>query len=107
MAAAIREVVIILGQVRPAEPEPMLNLFATYAEERWIAWMFPRGAHRPSFYGTEQDNFLISPGAADLGGVVVSPRPEDFDRLTDEIVQTIFAPGFASWPITIRSIAGR
>jgi hypothetical protein len=91
MAAAIREVVIILGRVRPAEPEPMLNLFATYAEERWIAWLFPRGAHRPSFYGTERDNFLISPGAADLGGVVVSPRPQDFDRLTDEIVQTIFS----------------
>ena len=68
----------------------MLNLFATYTEERWITWLFPRGAHRPRFYGTGDDDFLISPGAADLAGIVVSPRPRDFERLTDETMQTIF-----------------
>lgn len=90
VAAAIREVVIDLGQVRPAEPEPMINLFATYTEDRWIAWMFPRRAHRPSCYGTGPDDYLISPGAADLAGIVVTPRVEDFDRLTDQTIQTIF-----------------
>ncbi|HPD29976.1 MAG TPA: DUF4922 domain-containing protein [Phycisphaerae bacterium] len=90
MAASLREVVIVLGEVRPVEPEPMLNLFATYTEERWVTWLFPRGAHRPRFYGTGEDDFLISPGAADLAGIVVSPRPRDFERLTDEIMQTIF-----------------
>ncbi len=90
MAAAIREAVIALAQVRPAEPEPMLNLYATYTEERWIAWMLPRGAHRPRFYGTGPDDFLISPGAADLAGIVVTPRPEDFERLTDDTIQAIF-----------------
>lgn len=90
MAAALREAVIDLGQVRPADPEPMLNLYATYAEERWIAWLFPREAHRPRCYGTGPDDFLISPGAADLAGVVVTPRLEDFERLSDEIVQTVF-----------------
>jgi hypothetical protein len=96
MAAALREVVIAIGQVRPAEPEPMLNLFASYADERWITWVFPRGSHRPSFYGSGPDNFLISPGAADLAGVLVTPRPEDFERLTDEIMHTVFREALLS-----------
>jgi len=49
----------------------------------------PRGTSAP-LLRDGPDHFLISPGAADLAGVVVTPRPDDFERLTDEIVQTLF-----------------
>jgi hypothetical protein len=90
LSQCLLEIVDILGRVRPSEPEPMLNLFATYTEESWVAWLFPRAAHRPGFYGAGPEDFLISPGAADLAGVMVTPRPGDFERLEDEVVQTVF-----------------
>ena len=77
------------GQIRPAAYEPMFNLFATFVEDRWIAWLFPRAAHRPAVYGDGPDDYLISPGAVDLAGVVIVPRCPDFDRLDAPAIQLI------------------
>lgn len=89
LARTLVEVVDVLGQIRPAEPEPMLNLFVNYIEERWLVWLFPRAAHRPKVYGDGPDDFLISPGCVDLNGVLIAPRPEDLDRLDEAIIQSI------------------
>ena len=91
LAEALERVIGLVGEVRPAEPEPMLNLFAAYAEGRWISWLFPRAAHRPGVYGHGPDDYLISPGGVDLAGVLIAPRPGDCDRLEAATIESILS----------------
>jgi hypothetical protein len=90
LSDSLREVIGQIGCVHPADPEPMVNLFVTYIDECWLAWLFPRQAHRPDFYGRDNGRFLISPGAVDMAGLLIVPRPDDFQRLTPEIVQSLY-----------------
>lgn len=75
-----------------AEPEPMLNILCTYNEEfGWSLIIFLRSKHRPEcFYKNDPDKILISPAAIDLGGVIITPREEDFIRVDKELLQKIF-----------------
>lgn len=78
--------------VPEGEKEPMMNLlcYSTPAGTRLV--VIPRKKHRPSFYGTEGEGcMLISPASVDMGGVFITPRREDFDRIDAEIINKIFA----------------
>ncbi len=71
--------------------EPMMNILASYQEGEWRVILFPRAKHRPSFFfqdGTEK--ILISPGAVDFGGVIMTPREEDFKKVTEETLVAMF-----------------
>ena len=76
----------------PEEDEPRYNLFAwTESQGRYVAAYFPRTAHRPSCYTTEGDAcILVSPGALDMSGLLVTPRKEDFDKLTEKQLLQIY-----------------
>lgn len=51
---------------------------------------FPRSKHRPDCYFAEgSEQMLISPGALDMAGVIVTTRQEDFDKITEEKVASI------------------
>ena len=50
----------------------------------------PRRAHRPARYGTESDQYLISPGCIDIAGVLIAPLKKDFDSLSEEDVRQIY-----------------
>ena len=50
----------------------------------------PRMAHRPARYGTEPDQYLISPGCIDIAGVLIAPLKKDFDSLSEEDVRQIY-----------------
>ena len=50
----------------------------------------PRGAHRPSCYGTEENQHLISPGAIDMAGVIIAPLKKDYESLTQKEVTEIY-----------------
>ncbi|MDE6192595.1 MAG: DUF4922 domain-containing protein [Muribaculaceae bacterium] len=50
----------------------------------------PRKAHRPSCYGTGQNQRLISPGCIDMAGVLITPVKKDYDSLTEEDVRQIY-----------------
>ena len=53
------------------------------ADNRLVCVVFPRRKHRPDCYSAEWPaQMLISPGAIDMGGLIITPREEDFDRLT-------------------------
>jgi len=80
----------VLNDICPAIPEPRLNLFARYTPDGYCVWAFPRAVHYPSTYGTGPDDFLIRPGAIDLGGILIAPRPHDFDRLDEAVVRSIY-----------------
>ena len=90
LGEGVESVLAVLNEIQPAEPEPMVNLLVTFTEDRWIIWMFPRQAHRPSCYGSEPDQFLISPGSVDLAGLLIVPRPADFDRLSPAVIRDIY-----------------
>lgn len=52
-------------------------------EERLVSIVFLRRKHRPNCYYAEGDaNFVVSPGSVDMGGLIITPRKEDFDRMT-------------------------
>lgn len=51
----------------------------------------PRAAHRPSRYGSGPGQMMVSPGCIDMAGIVITPRREDFDALTEENIRTIYA----------------
>jgi len=69
----------------------MLNLMASYDNEKYRLTIFPRKAQRPSCYYKEGDErILVSPASVELGGIVVTPREEDFLRISEQDLKTIF-----------------
>lgn len=77
--------------IQPDRPEPMLNILAEYSSGEWIIHIIPRKKHRPSqFYSEGSYQILISPAAVDLGGVIITPREEDFARITRTDIEDIF-----------------
>lgn len=75
--------------VPDGEKEPMLNLlcYPTPAGERLV--VVPRKKHRPACYGTDPGCMLISPASVDVGGVFITPRPEDFEAFDADTVRNI------------------
>lgn len=65
------------------EYEPRMNVVAYRQGGRVKLLVIPRHAHRPRCYSAEgEERHLISPGALDMCGLIVTPRSEDYSRLT-------------------------
>jgi hypothetical protein len=65
------------------ESEPGMNLLVWWEGTAWRIVVIARAKHRPDrYYAPGAENLLISPGAVDLGGVFVTPRQEDFEKIT-------------------------
>lgn len=74
----------------PADEEPMMNLLAMYDEGEWILFILLRRKHRPSCYTAQgNERLLCSPASVDLGGVLILPIAEDFEKITDEMAENI------------------
>ncbi|MBR8533999.1 DUF4922 domain-containing protein [Carboxylicivirga sediminis] len=72
----------MLADSQPDEVEPMLNVLAYFEEGQYVVHVFPRILHRPACYFAEGDEqILISPASVDMGGVFITPRPEDFEKI--------------------------
>ena len=70
--------------------EPMMNVIAWQSGDMLLSVVLPRRKHRPACYMAEGDEqYIISPGAIDMGGLLITPREEDFRRLTPELATTI------------------
>ena len=71
--------------VRGDETEPMMNIISWRKGEEFISVVIPREKHRPEDYFAEGDaQVMVSPGALDMSGLVITPREEDFRKLTEE-----------------------
>ena len=79
-----------LYQVLPVsegESEPRMNVICwrqpgdESRSDEIITLVFPRKKHRPNCYSEE---LMVSPGALDMGGLFITPREEDFRKLTPE-----------------------
>ncbi|MCR4602170.1 MAG: DUF4922 domain-containing protein [Prevotella sp.] len=67
------------------EEEPMMNVVCWYEDESYITVVFPRKKHRPDcYYKTGSEQLLISPGALDMAGLLITPRQEDYQQLDGE-----------------------
>jgi hypothetical protein len=80
----------IFARMQPEKEEPMLNALCSWSAGKWVVHLFPRKAHRPwQFFAEGEKQVLLGPGSVDFGGVFVTPRREDFDKITREDVADI------------------
>ena len=68
--------------MRGDESEPMMNIIAWRKGDEFISVVIPREKHRPDAYFAEgEDQMMVSPGALDMAGLIITPREEDFNKL--------------------------
>ena len=72
------------------QSEPMMNIVAWHVDEEFISVVFPRKKHRPDcYYKTGDEQYLVSPGALDMAGYLITPRHEDYERITPKVAEDI------------------
>ncbi|MBO5185491.1 MAG: DUF4922 domain-containing protein [Prevotella sp.] len=72
------------------DTEPMMNIVCWRQENDYISVVFPRRKHRPACYSACGDGqFMVSPGALDMAGLIITPRRDDFERITPDIAAGI------------------
>ena len=82
----------LLRHAMSAEGEPMMNVLCWQDADEWVVHVFPRKQHRPSqYFGHGEEKILISPAGIDMGGVLVMPRREDFDKISETDIADIFS----------------
>jgi len=71
--------------------EPMMNIISSYDTEfGWSVIIFLRSKHRPEyFHRKDPEKVLVSPAAIDLGGVLVTPREEDFIKINKALLEIL------------------
>ena len=71
--------------------EPMMNVIMWQAGDAVLSVVLPRRKHRPECYTAVGDaQYIINPGAVDMGGLIITPREVDFRRVTPELVLDIY-----------------
>lgn len=84
--------------------EPRLNIIAWHSEGTYKAAIIPRQSHRPDCYNADGDEKrLVSPGALDMAGLIITPRRTDFDLLTTDDIARIMSQcgGNAAMPLSV------
>ena len=80
-----------LHVLAPHETEPMLNILTSFEQGEWVTHIFPRTLHRPAqYFETGEKQIILSPAAVDMGGAFITPREEDFIKISPDDVQNIF-----------------
>jgi len=104
VTAGVREAVAAFAEVTGDAAEPMLNLVLFSAGLGIGALLYPRGVHRPACYFAEgPEQCLVSPGAVDMAGNVITVRETDYRRLEPDLLTRIFAETTLS-PSTARRL---
>lgn len=71
--------------------EPPLNILCNYEKGQWKVLVFPREKQRPShFYQSGEKQLITGPAAVELGGILVLPRREDFNKISKNEVAEIY-----------------
>ena len=91
MERCLIQIIDAMRRVLAVTDEPMLNLFCLYDGAKWRVVIYPRRRHRPDvFYKLGEEQIFITPGAVEMGGLLVLPREEDYERLDAHIIREIF-----------------
>jgi glycosyltransferase involved in cell wall biosynthesis len=88
-----------LYDAMPAEEdgtEPMMNILSWMMSSsvnnkpNIVSIVFPRSKHRPDSYFKEgEERVMVSPGALDMAGLIITPREEDYRKLTPQMAADI------------------
>ncbi len=70
--------------------EPRMNVLSFNRDGQVITAIIPRSKHRPDCYYAQEGKILVSPGGIDMFGMVITPRKEDFESLTEKQVLDIY-----------------
>jgi hypothetical protein len=91
LAEAMRRLIAMGGIAPDRTGEPMINILAFFRTGEWRLCLFPRRRHRPAAYDRpDPERLLVTPGAVEMGGFVVTPREMDFVRLDAETLRGIY-----------------
>ena len=84
--------------LRGTETEPMMNIIAWRKGDEYISVVIPREKHRPTAYFADGDaQVMVSPGALDMSGLIITPREEDFRKLTDKSATALLQECGVNW----------
>ena len=76
--------------IHEGESEPRMNIVCWKQTDKVVTLVFPRAKHRPACYTAQgEEQLLISPGALDMCGLLITPREEDFRKITYEMAADI------------------
>ncbi len=78
----------LLAEATGKRPEPLVNIALFYERPKWVAYLFPRGKHRPEVFHRRE--LIVSPASIDLCGIFVVPFSRDFERITGDAIAAIF-----------------
>jgi hypothetical protein len=78
----------LLAQATGKQPEPLVNIAVFHERGEWVAYLFPRGKHRPEVFHTGE--LTVSPASIDLCGIFVVPIARDFETITGDAIAAIF-----------------
>jgi Domain of unknown function (DUF4922) len=78
----------LLAETTGKRSEPLVNIAVLQQSGEWIAYLFPRGKHRPEVFYTGE--LTVSPASIDLCGIFVVPLAHDFERITGDAIAAIF-----------------
>ena len=68
--------------MRGDESEPMMNIIAWRKGDELISVVIPREKHRPdAYFAKGEAQMMVSPGALDMAGLIITPREEDFSKI--------------------------
>ena len=94
-AETVSRSVALFGQLLMAMPtvdgeaEPRMNVVGYCSPDgAFVSVVLPRASHRPEcYFANDASHRLVSPGALDMAGLIVTPRSVDFESITaDEAV---------------------
>jgi len=90
-AFTLGKILSLLRDLSVQEGEAPMNLLCRY-NRKWQILLYPRLNHRPSIFYREKDEerILLTPGAVEMAGLIILPRVEDFDRVTEEVLRAVF-----------------
>lgn len=106
LATAMRRLIAMGGVAPDRTAEPMINILVCFRSGEWRLSLFPRSRHRPAAYDRpDPERLVVTPGAVEMGGFVVTPREADFLRLDAEMLRGIYREVSAP-PIRIEDLPG-
>lgn len=81
----------LIGELAPYEQEPSQNILAWFDNCQWTVCLLPRKLLRPwQFFAEGAEKILFSPGCVDMGGLIIAPRKEDFERYDHTLLTDLF-----------------
>jgi hypothetical protein len=96
MESAFNHFIESLKRVLSIEEEPMINIAGFHGKGKGrkgkcCLVIFPRRKHRPdAFFREDNARVVVSPGAIDMGGVLITPVGKDFEQLDAASIEGIY-----------------